>query len=136
MNKENRVIKFEVCTRRKDGTDLFTEVLTLDDLLNRNGCYYSPTVQEIVYKRQFTGLTDKNGKDIYEGDIIAYFYEETVIKGHLVSERGYSLNAVIFHNSMFCIGIDNDFALGNWAEDDDLEIMGNIYENPELLTKE
>lgn len=66
---------------------------------------------------QFTGLKDKNGVEIYEGDIVifggVYNYEVVFIKGGF---------AVMFK--------DGHRYLGQFAE---IEIIGNIYENPNLL---
>lgn len=69
---------------------------------------------------QFTGLTDKNGKEIYEGDIVQW--------GAGVKET------VIFRAAKFCIeGIDG-YSIPMLKKDcTDFEIIGNIYENPDLL---
>lgn len=134
MNNENRVVKFEVCTRRKDGTDLHTEVLTLDDLLNRNGCYYNPAIQEIVYKRQFIGLTDYSqpeNKDIFDGDILSWKSQDGVIFHNQVYWLVYrwrikgNYKGKIFHSDLTSNQIFNH----------ECKKIGNIYENPELLTK-
>jgi hypothetical protein len=70
----------------------------------------------------YTGLKDKHGKEIYEGDIVRYrnIYRE----GH-----PYLVNVV---EDMF----DAAFYHRSWTSESAPEIIGNIYENPELLEKE
>jgi len=74
---------------------------------------------------QFTGLKDKNGKEIYEGDIIKY--DKWIGKVKWGNER-----------ASFC-SVDKDnfggeLAFQIYARDGELpEIIGNIYKNPELI---
>ena len=95
----------------------------------------------IVMPLQFTGLTDKNGKEIYEGDIVRSFDNiNRVSDPHLsVSEPTYKTTSVEYYNGAFRLtcsefkhgcGIVNNYA-GAMAKD--LEVIGNIYETPELL---
>lgn len=78
---------------------------------------------------QYTGLKDKNGKEIYEGDIVIanlkYF--------HIKNEKC----KVIFKNGYFGIqyGYCDDY-FKSFLAWDDFEVIGNIYENPELLKGE
>lgn len=79
---------------------------------------------------QSTGLKDKNGKEIFEGDIIAIEVDDT----------GTPINARIFQDSkigilMFHVFEDNeDVPMVELLEDDSVAfaIIGNIHENPEL----
>jgi uncharacterized phage protein (TIGR01671 family) len=116
-----REIKFEICVRRKDGSDLYYEILTLDDLLNRNGSLFNPSVQEIVYKREFTGLRDKNGKEIYEGDIVR----------HIVFDWS-NVESVETTEITF---IDGAFGTPTDLISDliKVEVIGSVWENPELI---
>lgn len=81
---------------------------------------------------QYTGLKDKNGKEIYEGDIV----ETHGYKKELGGEAEiYPIRSAV------------EFDTGLWSEqgfigsgftwshgyDDHREVIGNIYENPELL---
>jgi uncharacterized phage protein (TIGR01671 family) len=65
---------------------------------------------------QYIGLKDKNGVDIYEGDIILTDQE------------------VVYKKEDAMFGIPNgQYNLGNYSDRNDFEVIGNIYQNPELL---
>lgn len=77
---------------------------------------------------QYTGLKDKNGKEIYEGDVVT-------VKGK--SYGGIFTSKVIFHYGMFSLSFggkaEGMLLGGNGYEPRKVEIIGNIYENLELL---
>ena len=71
---------------------------------------------------QYTGLKDKNGKEIYEGDIL--------------QRNNGSKYVVVFENGCFKlkpIGKHSEISTIAYAKHEPLKIIGNIYENPELL---
>lgn len=139
---ENREIKFRAwCSGTHKGLTFVDDVMDYEVYLSPKGFYLDvesnwdiqgeyPTIPIM----QYTGLNDKNGKDIYEGDIVNLGLKNTF--------------TVELKNGSFILRhtkikeIDDTFKVwGNLSrvEDIDLkfnlkiEVIGNIYENPELL---
>lgn len=81
---------------------------------------------------QFTGLLDKNGKEIYEGDILCISDEVCVdiIAGSSRYEPQNRIESVEWDNEHGVWVIQTDNLCEQYM---DSEIIGNIYENPELL---
>lgn len=71
---------------------------------------------------EYTGLKDKNGKEIYEGDIVKGLAWYQGKKLYSIDE----LSRVTYEAPSF------KFGHTSW-EKENIEVVGNIYENPELL---
>lgn len=83
---------------------------------------------------QSTGLVDKNGKEIFEGDIVRttrFLGRADEIGGFYEYEKDY-LGVVKVLEGSWVIDTGSD-AVNLWSEIDENEVLGNIYENQELL---
>lgn len=105
-----------------DGRFLFGALYFKPDLYK-----YSPDIlkgENVV--EQFTGLKDKNGTEIYEGDIV----QTPEHPGKIVYNEKYACFELWRPRSSDCfiaLTHQQDIGMG------DLEVVGNIHENPELL---
>ena len=91
---------------------------------------------------QFTGLLDRNGKEIYEGDIVLWIRKKVHIEGRPLQD--FSDVCKIYYDEKKCAfyfryEMDCGACCGVLDFNDDraeisyIEVIGNIYDNPELL---
>lgn len=117
-----RTIKFRAWNRRKKEIEFFE----LGDLYWRGvdtGDYGFPDETNVVM--QYTGLKDKNGKEIYEGDIVRNIYP-----------GGEKIYGVVGWPQ--CIDCKETYELAGstykkMMSFTDCEVIGNVYENPNLI---
>jgi len=112
----SRVIKFRAWTGKR--------MLTIDPL-ERKGTLSDLVEDESWKVMQFTGLTDRNGVDVYESD---------VVRDHV------GIGRVEWHERKAAFRVNYENGEAKWfidytlrGERESIEVIGNIYENSELL---
>lgn len=90
---------------------------------------YRDIASENVEVMQSTGLKDRNGKEIYEGDVV-----RAVAESQYAEQSGCFQVILSFDLAWALANIDEEHGLSpTWGGWESLEVIGNIYENPELL---
>ena len=95
------------------------------------GTYIARTCYEIDPETvgQYTGLTDKNGRKIFEGDIVVFadFFDDKIHRGEV-----YWCDSAFWFDCTETEGDEGMYSLA-YISVNVLEVIGNIYDNPELL---
>ena len=79
---------------------------------------------------QYTGLTDKNGKKIWEGDIVGYWDTYSTENG--LSEAD-CVGEVVWDNETISFQVTNRLSAESYEVLDECSVIGNVFDNPELL---
>ena len=117
----NREIKFRAWN------EVSEKMLNWNEFLNTNmkNTFIAPESTGLILM-QYTGLHDKNGKEIYEGDILKSIQWNNI---YLVKYIGTAFYLCRKRNKGFN-------KITTWNNTEKSEIIGNIYDNPELLGSE
>lgn len=102
----------------------YNEHFVFGDTMDGIYTEYNPANFDDCILMQCTGLKDKSGKPIFEGDIIVKNWDNRIFKIIWKNDACCFMAA----NKNFTVSIYSLISLKN-----DLEVIGNIYENPELL---
>ena len=107
-------------------TDLFVENLCNPEKDELNDIFNN----EVLVFQQWTGLKDKNGREIYEGDIL-YWTASTMMKNNTPIIYSDNYKAIVEYSPpIFILRETTNTTPVFW---DGAEIIGNIFENPELI---
>lgn len=129
--------RFRVCSKQEKRLILSEDILAIDyenEEIVTQKIYFEdglPNERDIytygfddIKLMQSTGLTDKNGKEIFEGDVVK-------VAKNIYSEPTYY--EVVRHRGGAYRLESKKHGCELWLRHTDCEIAGNIYENPELL---
>lgn len=135
-------------TVKEDKNHAFNNVWVEGDLIVSNGRYYiHPRANKVNVENEvgklivmhevqkdtvceYTGLKDKNGKEIYENDIVKVSYVDWEEEYEEISVvNWYEYGYFPWMNQFDCEGCDLS------REIEDIEVIGNVFDNPELLER-
>ena len=125
LKEENKMVNVETI----DFTDKSMQYLKKNEIID--AYLLRRMIFDDVELMQYTGIKDKNGKEIYEGDILKYKF--------LYDRRLKHVTLVKFVETEASFGIKdtygNEIPLFRITANNYFEVIGNIYENEELLQK-
>jgi uncharacterized phage protein (TIGR01671 family) len=124
----DREIKFRIWDKKSkhfcytdENMDYFAYFPRIDDMVYWDG---NPMDDRVVLS-QYTGINDKKGRPIYEGDILNDADDLFIDAMVRFDAGGFGVDAI--YDCIFCY-------LGD-LDQDVLEVVGNVFENPELIKK-
>lgn len=132
----SRVIKFRAWDKTNNRMMIFDDFWPCDEyrslawrineksMTKNDGNYRLDWDEEALELMQFTGLTDKNGKEIYDGD----WLKDSLGRLH---KMVWSDTEARFQLRFFEV----DWQIRHIVDARTMEVIGNIYENPELLNE-
>jgi uncharacterized phage protein (TIGR01671 family) len=117
-----------------DGKMIYSHNNTINNSNFQNSWFFK-TIRTDAIIMQFTGLKDKTGRDIYEGDVVANFYSEKgvetqkVYKSDTVRHGLYDIgcNGGEYSFEVYGFYVEDEFLYGNFINGD-VKVIGNIYE--------
>jgi len=129
------MIKFRAWIETGNETDDYVEPMTIQQMIHSKESTFSlEQLNDLVDFEQFTGLTDVNGEEIYEGDIVKTWSDVSeltmlpsineIVSEDLFGKPGVFLKPAGPHLIEPCL---------HEAWSSQLEVIGNVHENPELL---
>lgn len=115
-------IKFRVYDKRNWTNKMkYSKMEVYDDMVAFRFGHFDGELEDLILM-QYTGLKDKNGKEIYEGDIVLYNYTMIGVVYYDEAKTSYILKPLNKTSSYEVLGLSTP-----------LEVIGNIYEDPDLL---
>ena len=82
---------------------------------------------------QYTGLKDKNGKLIWENDIVGFWDAYSTENGHAEMD---CIGKVVWDDETISFQVTNRLSAESYEVLDECSVIGNIFDNPELLESE
>lgn len=95
-------------------------------------CLYDWENADRFVIQQYTGIKDSKGNEVYEGDIIKFYREDVFYEVRYVDE--YTAFTVLLHNPKQIKGLEMYDHMVDIGYTSDKEVIGNIFENSELIS--